>query len=167
MRSASEDDMSPHAMKMKLKMSAMPRGPMTRWAMPRGNMTRWARSGRAVIIADRLTPSASAMHPCHYARSIALCTGLHQRSPHSPPIVGQSWDLGVAHFSPFETPKSGPEVQNGPFLMQKIIENGGVLPPVAGLGHLMGMWQGVHKWGFQPPFPRSARGLKVNGHLQK
>ena len=69
MGGANEGNMPPHAMKMKLKTNAMPRGPMARWAVPRGPMTRWARSGGAVVIAGRLAPPASA-------------TG-HVRAPHS------------------------------------------------------------------------------------
>ena len=136
--------------------------------MPHG-LFDFSKLGKTPTCKHHASPNESPLHAllaqvqCTHARGIALRTRVHQRSPHSPPIVGQSWDLGVAHFSPFGNPKSGPEVQNGSFLMQKMIENGGGLPPVAGLGHLMDMWQGVHKWGFQPPSPRSARGLT---HIQ-
>ena len=90
---------------------------------------------------------------CTHARSIALCTGVHQRSPHSPPTVGQSWDLGVAHFSPFGTPKSGPEVQNGPFLMQKMIENGGGFTPCSKAWPPDGHVARCAQVGFPTPIP--------------
>ena len=80
---------------------------------------------------------------CTHARGIASCTEVEQRSPQSPPMMDQSWGLGTPNFSPLGTSKSGSRVQNWPFLMQKWQGNGGVLPPIAGFGHLVGTQQAM------------------------
>ena len=94
-------------------------------------------------------PNGSPLHSflacmqCTHAWGIASCIEVEQRSPQSPPMMDQSWGLGTPNFSPLGTSKSGSRVQNWPFLIQKWKGNGGVLPPIAGFGHLVGTWQAV------------------------